>query len=148
MKAKGVISDIIPWAHSRAFFYSRLRRKLAEERVRAAVAAAAENTLSRAQVTSLLRGWLLAATAPGTTAGDEAERLWADNDITFRWLTDSEAVAPHLAELRRDAAARRVAAAAQLDYATWKQALNDALGGLSPEQRQEIAELTRQAASS
>ncbi|ELR23464.1 acetylCoA carboxylase [Acanthamoeba castellanii str. Neff] len=150
MKAKGVISDIIPWAHSRAFFHARLRRRLAEERARAAVAQATEGSpLSRDQVTRLLRSWLLASTST-SAADDEAEaaRVWADNDTAWKWLSNPDALAPHLAELRKAAAARRVADAAKLDFTAWKQALNDALGGLSPEQRQEIAELARQAASS
>jgi acetyl-CoA carboxylase/biotin carboxylase 1 len=149
MKAKGVISDIIPWAHSRAFFYGRLRRRLAEEKVRAAVAQATENSLSRNEVTGLLRGWLLASTSAGAAAGeDEAARVWADNETAWKWLSNPDAIAPHLAELRKAAAARRVTAAAKLDFSAWKQALADALGALSPEQRQEIAEVARQAASS
>jgi acetyl-CoA carboxylase/biotin carboxylase 1 len=145
MKAKGVITDIIPWASSRAFFYGRLRRRLAEEKLRAAVMQVTERSLPREEVTSLLRGWLLASSGASEA---EAEHLWADNDGVWKWLSNSDAIAPLLAELGQASAARRVAQAARVDFASWKRALADALATLSPEQRQEVAELARHASSS
>jgi len=140
MKAKGVISDIIPWANSRAFFYRRLRRRLSEERLRAAVAKASENSLTRQQVTSLLCNWLAASAG---ASKEEAERLWEDNDMVWKWLLDHNAIAPHISELRQQSAHRRVVEAAQADFAAWKQALTSTLAALTPEQRFEIAELAR-----
>lgn len=133
MKAKGVITDIIPWRQSRAFFYSRLRRRLAEERVRAEIARASAASLSRNQVTQLLRQWLPAPS-------DGVDRLWTDNDAMFKWLSDHDALVPHLQELRRQAAAQRMVDAASTDLPSWKHALAAALATLPAGQLREVAD--------
>lgn len=57
--AKGAIRKILDWKSARSFFYWRLQRRLAENRVRAMCRRANAN-LSSSQITSLLRRWTTA----------------------------------------------------------------------------------------
>lgn len=54
--AKGAIRDIVDWRDARSFFYWRLQRRLAEERVRSKISAA-DPTLSVEKITVLLKKW-------------------------------------------------------------------------------------------
>lgn len=59
MAAKGVISGVIPWEQSRAFFYHRLVRRLAEFKIRRSIIKAAPEKFESGKAASaLLRTWL------------------------------------------------------------------------------------------
>jgi acetyl-CoA carboxylase/biotin carboxylase 1 len=121
MKAKGVIRDVIHWEGSRGYFYWRLRRRLAEDAVRAQFKAA-NPSMSRDAITEALQR---AQTAKvGVTA------RWEDDISTTGWL---EADAANIAKLvATEARTARVASVAkqlaELDPAARRQAVADAGG--------------------
>jgi biotin carboxylase/acetyl-CoA carboxylase carboxyltransferase component/biotin carboxyl carrier protein len=57
--AKGAIRRVVPWREARNFFYWRLQRRLAENRIRSTCSAANRNLTSE-QITNLLRRWAAA----------------------------------------------------------------------------------------
>ena len=67
MRHKGVISEVVPWAESREYFAKQLRRRLAQERVKTA-AAAAHPGLGPAEVKTVLGD--LAAAVEAAVADD------------------------------------------------------------------------------
>jgi acetyl-CoA carboxylase/biotin carboxylase 1 len=121
MKAKGVIREVIHWEGSRGYFYWRLRRRLAEDAVRAQFKVA-NPAMSRDAVTQALQR---AQTAKvGVTAN------WEDDIATTGWL---EADAGNIAKLvATEARTARVASVAkqlaELDPAARRQAMADAGG--------------------
>jgi acetyl-CoA carboxylase / biotin carboxylase 1 len=87
MKAVGVIEREVEWSVSRAYFYWRLRRKLAEFDVRKKIIEAAEvgrgvKTPSPQDASNLIKKWFLEA--PGM---DEAK--WADDKTILHWMAYS-----------------------------------------------------------
>jgi len=60
MKAKGVIREVVPWHASRRYFYFRLRRRLAEERLCTKVQLAAPGT-THADAQRMIQEWRNAA---------------------------------------------------------------------------------------
>ncbi|KAL1921184.1 uncharacterized protein VTP21DRAFT_10900 [Calcarisporiella thermophila] len=102
MKAKGCVRRVVEWSEARTFFYWRLRRRLAEERVLSKMAEADEH-LTREQQTRLLSGWYQQA---------EGGKDWDNDDkAVWTWL-DSEngrnVIETRIARLRADFVARSV----------------------------------------
>ena len=56
MLANGVIRSIVPWARARAFFVTRLRRRLAEETLAGHVQST-DASVNREEALSMIRGW-------------------------------------------------------------------------------------------
>ena len=56
MLAKGVIRSIVPWARARAFFVTRLRRRLAEETLAGHVQST-DASVNREEALSMIQGW-------------------------------------------------------------------------------------------
>ncbi|KAL9647632.1 hypothetical protein ABK040_015123 [Willaertia magna] len=74
MKAKGVISEIVPWKNARTYFYWRLRRKLKEfEMIHSVSVAPKDNTISFKR--KLLREKVI--------ANDE---IWNDDKLFLDWV--------------------------------------------------------------
>jgi len=95
MMAMGAINGVVPWRRARAFFYWRLRRKLAENAIiRRLRTAAPQLTFPLAR--SLLSGWFLEAQAmegvrSEAGAGEgEGNPLWKDDVRVLRWLAASQ----------------------------------------------------------
>ena len=81
MKAKGVIRDVVSWEQSRAYFYWRLRRRLAEDEARREYKAATDGSMSRDDVTDALRRAM--ASQLGASAdfeNDQAVAQWLEGD--------------------------------------------------------------------
>lgn len=119
MKAKGAIRGVLQWDTSRAFFYWRLRRRLAEDAVRRAFRAATP-AVSREAVTDALRRALAAKMG--------AAASWDDDAAVARWLeADAASVAKMVASEGRT---HRVAAVArqlqELDPAARREAISRA----------------------
>eukprot|EP00178_Gracilaria_changii_P014241 TRINITY_DN402_c0_g1_i1.p1 TRINITY_DN402_c0_g1~~TRINITY_DN402_c0_g1_i1.p1 ORF type:complete len:2462 (+),score=353.38 TRINITY_DN402_c0_g1_i1:1194-8579(+) len=102
--AKGAVRRIIDWRSARSFFYWRLQRRLAEERVRKKVLDADPN-MSAEKVTSLLRKWgadyrmeagVSGHNAPNGTMGfDQLNKavqgsFEEDDSWVFHWLEVEE----------------------------------------------------------
>ncbi|KAI9223672.1 carboxyl transferase domain-containing protein [Blastocladiella britannica] len=88
MKAKGAIRVILEWRSARRFFHWRVRRRVAEDRLRAEIKAASPD-LPRPDVDKLMRAWFaeangtLVAGAPAPADGGE----WDTNDqAVAEWL--------------------------------------------------------------
>jgi acetyl-CoA carboxylase/biotin carboxylase 1 len=119
MKAKGVIREVLTWETSRAFFYCRLRRRLAEDRARDAFKAA-NPELSRDAVTSLLQR------AMASKVG--ASVSWTDDAAVADWLeSDASSVTKLVTTEARTARVASVAKQlAALDPAARRQAMEQA----------------------
>lgn len=74
MKATGCIRDMVPWEQSRAYFFWRLRRRLAEDSIRKEFAAACPQ-MSRDEVTAVLQRAM--ASSVSATASWEDDRAVA-----------------------------------------------------------------------
>jgi acetyl-CoA carboxylase/biotin carboxylase 1 len=117
MKAKGVISKVLQWRRARAFFYFRLRRRLAEERLRRVVSQAAPD-LAYAAVSALLREWM-------------GEERWADDREAIPWLeADPSPAADQIRELRRRAVRSQLEGLLADDPATVAPVLEELLARL------------------
>mmetsp|Transcript_36751 Transcript_36751/g.88962 ORF Transcript_36751/g.88962 Transcript_36751/m.88962 type:complete len:2357 (+) Transcript_36751:324-7394(+) len=84
MEAVGVIRKQVEWRSSRAFFYWRLRRKLAEFDLRKKVIDAAEvgrgvKSPTPLEATDLIKQWFLEA--PGMN-----DALWEDDKVMLSWM--------------------------------------------------------------
>lgn len=104
MLAKGVLRGIVPWASSRAFFATRLRRRLAQESLLRQIAAA-DDSIAPRDALRLLRSWFLSSPllvepkprAPALTSllreavvptpgpGDADEPRWMDDAAFLDW---------------------------------------------------------------
>eukprot|EP00897_Mesotaenium_endlicherianum_P010369 jgi/Mesen1/9360/ME000061S08809 len=99
MQAKGVIKQIVPWAGSRAFFYRKLVRRLAEEGLVADVREASGGSLSRRQAMDLVKQWF-------------AGETWSNDEAFLAWAHERHAVERHLKDLRTQRVAEQVTALA------------------------------------
>jgi acetyl-CoA carboxylase/biotin carboxylase 1 len=119
MKAKGTIREVLVWERARAFFYWRLRRRLAEDAVRRRFKAASPE-LSRDHVTEALRR--LMASNVGAAA------QWEDDQAVALWLEDAAGGVAKLVDA--EARAQRVAHVArelrELDPVAARQAVREA----------------------
>lgn len=78
MKAKGVISEVIPWAKARTFFFYRLKRRLAQLRFHKQVAAASIHTeLSYSEKAAHFQELVPSS-------------IWSDNAKVVDWLERNE----------------------------------------------------------
>jgi len=110
MRAKGVIRDVVPWERSREYFYWRVRRRLAQDKLVKELKAGDE-TLSHTDAVATVRGWL---------EGVE----WDDDKAVLDFLESSaDAIAAKL-EVEQVAAAKKT--------------VEGILGGLSEEAKAEL----------
>ncbi|XP_070619443.1 LOW QUALITY PROTEIN: acetyl-CoA carboxylase 2 [Erythrolamprus reginae] len=79
LQEKGVVTDVLQWKESRAFFYWRLRRLLLEEGVKAEILSA-HSELSNSHIQSMMRRWFL------ETEGAVKSYLWDNNQVAVAWL--------------------------------------------------------------
>lgn len=134
MKAKGVISQVVPWAHSRRFFYHRLRRRMAEHYLHKQLALPAE------QRSALLRGWL--AKSRGLVDDKQVDALWADDAAVHDWLEgQKETIEREVSALRHATLKQQGALLASQDLNAWTAMISETIAALPPEKRQEIAKL-------
>ncbi|KAI9178751.1 acetyl-coenzyme-A carboxylase [Blastocladiella emersonii ATCC 22665] len=91
MKAKGAVRAVLEWTRARAFFHWRIRRRIAEDRLRDRVRAASPD-LARGDVDALIRAWFNEAHANTAVNWDE------DNVVVAKWLEAAEAEAGTTAE--------------------------------------------------
>mmetsp|Transcript_3124 Transcript_3124/g.4604 ORF Transcript_3124/g.4604 Transcript_3124/m.4604 type:complete len:2205 (-) Transcript_3124:97-6711(-) len=91
MKKKGVISEIIPWARARTFFYYRLRRRLAQLRFHKQVVEASVNQdLSYDEQASHFKHLI-------------PENIWNDNKKVVNWIERNDnSIASYIANIRSE----------------------------------------------
>ncbi|XP_058014157.1 acetyl-CoA carboxylase 2 isoform X1 [Ahaetulla prasina] len=109
LQEKGVITDILQWKESRAFFYWRLRRLLLEEGVKAEILSA-HSELSNSHIQSMMRRWFL------ETEGAVKSYLWDNNQVVVAWLEKhlseedgaKSAIRENIRYLKRDYALKHI----------------------------------------
>jgi len=89
MKAVGVVERVVEWSQSRAFFYWRLRRKLAEFDLRKKVIEAAEigrgvKAPSPLEATAIIKKWF-------TESQGMTENKWGEDKIVLAWMEQHHA---------------------------------------------------------
>ena len=111
MKAKGVVRDIVEWRDARRFFYARLRRRLAEFKLRDRVIKATsvsseEEKLSPISASKLVKKWF-------TSSSSFDVEKWEDDKVVMAWLREEEyAIEKKLIALKTESVARAVKSAA------------------------------------
>ena len=102
MKAKGVIRDIVEWKDARRVFYGRLRRRLAEFRLRdriVEVGSVAEE-MKTSTASKLLKKWFVSG------AGVD-ENDWEQDVSVLRWIhEESYTIEKKIAALKADSVTR------------------------------------------
>lgn len=172
MKAKGVISEIIPWASSRRFFYHRLRRRMAEHQLRKRMSEACQGSMSHLQLVATLRLWFSRYLAARSSSGGSSasststststskssssasdldvdlDKAWADDERVYRWMEEEscKSIEAELTALRQETIYKRGVELASQDLDTWKRIVLDTLASLPPEKRNEFAQLLAKAA--
>jgi acetyl-CoA carboxylase/biotin carboxylase 1 len=164
MAAMGAIHGVVPWRRARAFFYWRLRRRLAELAFIARLRRAAP-TMSLADATALLQSWfaesasapaaasglhlqqlftLPSAAAHGGSAGSgrsalasQLSALWRDDVKVLRWLADTrDTLEARARSLRRDNIADTVLSLGMEDPSAVVSGVMALLARLPPDQRE------------
>mmetsp|Transcript_4373 Transcript_4373/g.6782 ORF Transcript_4373/g.6782 Transcript_4373/m.6782 type:complete len:2348 (+) Transcript_4373:52-7095(+) len=84
MKAVGVVERVVEWSESRAYFYWRLRRKLAEFDLRKKIVEAAEvgrgvKAPTVLEASALIKEWFIET--PGMT-----DDQWSDDKVILAWM--------------------------------------------------------------
>lgn len=97
MAAKGVIGKVVDWKESRAFFYRRLRRRVAEDALAKEVKEAAGEQLSHRSALDCIKKWYLAS--KGTEGDGE---MWNDDESFFAWKDDPKNYENYLEELKAE----------------------------------------------
>eukprot|EP00730_Choanoeca_flexa_P002935 TRINITY_DN11234_c0_g1_i1.p1 TRINITY_DN11234_c0_g1~~TRINITY_DN11234_c0_g1_i1.p1 ORF type:complete len:1256 (+),score=364.96 TRINITY_DN11234_c0_g1_i1:514-3768(+) len=143
MKHKDCIREIVPWAQARPFFYWRLRRRLAEERVRRAMSEY-DPLCSREEAGFRLRRWFL------DSVGRDQGHLWEDDKAVAGWyrdnshtdgtLDEASVLVRNLRKIQTDVAVEKIKQTATklhgVDTLTAVMSLVDMLG---PEEREALA---------
>eukprot|EP00112_Aurelia_sp_Birch-Aquarium-sp1_P021031 Seg556.2 transcript_id=Seg556.2/GoldUCD/mRNA.D3Y31 product="Acetyl-CoA carboxylase" protein_id=Seg556.2/GoldUCD/D3Y31 len=107
MQEKGVVSEVLKWRSSRKFFYWRLRRLLAVEKVKKKIAEAVKEP-SDAHLNSMLERLFL------ETNGSVRSYLWQDNEIVSKWIEndlekgDDSVIRENVKWIKRDAVLRKI----------------------------------------
>lgn len=152
MKHKNCIRDVIPWAKARNFFYWRLRRRLAEERIRKEILAS-NPQLSRQQSGFIMRRWFFDVKGPDSVS------LWEDNEAVAVWfasnmdaegsLAKNSAISRGLRAVRAEGILQAVKdVTANASSETALEAIGALMEKLSPEHKEKLVQGFSQVSSS
>jgi len=97
MAAKGVIGKVVDWEESRAFFFGRLRRRVAEDALAKEVKEAAGEQLSHKSALESIKKWYLASKG---SEGDSDK--WNEDESFFAWKDDPKNYENYLEELKAE----------------------------------------------
>ncbi|XP_057974064.1 acetyl-CoA carboxylase 1-like [Malania oleifera] len=95
MAAKGVIRGVVDWAHSRTFFYRRLRRRISEGLLIKTIQDAAGEHMSHKSAIDLIKTWFL-----DSRIARGREDAWFDDEAFFTWKENPGNYEEKLKELR------------------------------------------------
>jgi hypothetical protein len=139
MKAKGVISQVIPWVQSRRFFYHRLRRRMAEHYLHKRLSHIC--SLSTSERSLILRGWF--AKFRGLAHDDaQINSLWADDALVHEWLEGQKEMIDHEVQaLRYGTLKQQGSRLASQDLDAWMTMVAETVSALPLEKRQHILTL-------
>lgn len=95
MAAKGVIRQVVDWDRSRAFFYKRLRRRVAEDSLVRTLKDAGGDDLLHKSAKDLIKEWFMES-----DIARGKEDAWLDDEVFFTWKDDHRNYEKKLQELR------------------------------------------------
>lgn len=137
MLRKGAIRKIVPWKQARSFFYWRLQRRLAENRVSRMISQA-DPSLTDEQVSSLLRRWAADYRIESTdgTRGSDGSPLLSSGSIldddrwVFQWLeVEEDTIERKVARIRASKVSEEVRALAEESRDGFLRGIDKALRG-------------------
>ncbi|KAJ8902947.1 hypothetical protein NDN08_006265 [Rhodosorus marinus] len=132
MVAKKAVKKIVACTEARSFFYWRLQRRLAEQRIKKQIGDS-EPSLTGREIDSLLRRW---ADQSGVFEGSMYDE---DDQTVFQWLEDSEEqINMRVDTVREGAVATRTADMVKTSSSGVIAGLETALAQMDDEQRKEF----------
>jgi len=140
MAAKGVISKVVDWEESRAFFYRRLRRRLAEDSLAKQVreAAGEQQMPTYRAALECIQKWYLAS------QGGDGEK-WSDDEAFFAWKDDSDKYGKYLEELKAERVSTLLSHLAETsDAKALPKGLSLLLGKMDASKREQVMDGLRQ----
>uniref|UniRef100_M8BYH2 Acetyl-CoA carboxylase n=1 Tax=Aegilops tauschii TaxID=37682 RepID=M8BYH2_AEGTA len=141
MIAKGVISKVVDWEESRAFFFRRLRRRVAEDSLAKQVREAAGEQMMPTHGLALerIKEWHMASQGQGD--GDN----WNDDEAFFAWKDDCSNYDKYLEELKAARVSRLLSQLAESsDVKALPNGLSLLLGQMNPSKREQVIDGLRQ----
>jgi acetyl-CoA carboxylase/biotin carboxylase 1 len=140
MAAKGVIGKVVDWEESRAFFYRRLRRRVAEDALAKEVREAAGEKMSHKSAVESVKKWYLAS------KGVEGEsEKWNDDESFFAWKDDPKNYENYLAELKAERVSKWFSHLAESsDVQTLPNGLSLLLNKMDASKREQVLDGLRQ----
>uniref|UniRef100_M8BWJ4 Acetyl-CoA carboxylase n=1 Tax=Aegilops tauschii TaxID=37682 RepID=M8BWJ4_AEGTA len=140
MAAKGVISKVVDWEESRAFFYRRLQRRLAEDSLAKQVreAAGEQQMPTHRSALECIKKWYLAS------QGGDGEK-WGDDEAFFAWKDDPDKYGKYLEELKAERASTLLSHLAETsDAKALPNGLSLLLSKMDPAKREQVMDGLRQ----
>ncbi|XBI75211.1 hypothetical protein VPH35_068610 [Triticum aestivum] len=141
MVAKGVIRKVVDWEESRAFFYRRLRRRVAEDSLAKQVREAAGEQMMPTYGSALecIKEWYMASQGQG-----DGEK-WDDDEAFFAWKDDCSNYDKHLEEMKAERVSRLLSQLAESsDVKALPNGLSLLLGKMNPSKREQVINGLRQ----
>lgn len=135
MKAKGVIRDIVEWKNARRVFYARLKRRLAEFRLRDRIVEVGSvgEVMKTATASKLLKKWFTSG-----AGGDGND--WEEDSKVLRWITEeSYTIEKKLDELKTDSVTRSIKTSASLSEEGLIEGIRAYMSSLSREKAETLA---------
>ncbi|XP_071710268.1 acetyl-CoA carboxylase 1-like isoform X2 [Rutidosis leptorrhynchoides] len=136
MAEKGVVKQVVDWNISRFFFYSRLRRRLAEASLISIARDAAGDALSYKSAHDLIKKWFV---------DSKSEDSWLDDDVFYRWKDVQSNYNDKLVELRTQKVSNQLTKIGNspLDLQALPQGLAALLKGVDSETKSKLIEELR-----
>ncbi|KAG2549530.1 hypothetical protein PVAP13_9KG357200 [Panicum virgatum] len=140
MAAKGVIGKVVDWEESRAFFYGRLRRRVAEDALAKEVKEAAGEQLSHKSALESIKKWYLASKE---SEGDSDK--WNEDESFFAWKDDPKNYENYLEELKAERVSKWFSHLAESsDVKALPNGLSLLLNKMNPSKREQVIDGLRQ----
>lgn len=141
MQAMGTIHGTIPWKRARAFFFWRLRRRIAENSLISRLQKAAPQ-LGRDHAITLLRSWYFSTlNAEGNrVVGETVEHtLWSDDVRVLRWVAEyRDTIEQHAVALHKESIAEQVLSLGMEDASAVVTGVLALISRLPPDHRESI----------
>ncbi|KAG8091440.1 hypothetical protein GUJ93_ZPchr0012g20998 [Zizania palustris] len=140
MAAKGVIGKIVDWEESRAFFYRRLRRRIAEGALAKEIREAAGEKLSQKSALEYIKKWYLSS-----NESEVDSEKWNDDEAFFAWKDDPTNYANKLEELKTERVSKLLSRLAESpNEKALPNCLSIVLDKMNPSKREQIIDDLRQ----
>ena len=134
--AKGAIRKVVEWKQARSFFYWRLRRRIAETRVKRRCLKA-DTGLSDARIKALLRKWAADYRVENGQLENSSSSKWSfdeDDRGVFQWLeVEEEGIEEKIKRIQVGSVARKVADAMGESVEGFIEGIQDAVNACQDE---------------